>query len=86
VSEALVLAVQGEQRVLRTEAAVHVRADNAAECQPDRARMLPSELPNPACAGVHMSYRDITTEKKLFLVSRTHELVGSDSRKRWIEL
>jgi hypothetical protein len=28
------------------------RADNAAEYQPDRARMLPSELPNPACAGV----------------------------------
>jgi len=28
------------------------RVDNAAECQPDRARMLPSELPNPACAGV----------------------------------
>ncbi len=28
------------------------RADNAAECQPDCARMLPSELPTPACAGV----------------------------------
>src|SRR5208337_3713207 len=27
------------------------RADNAAECQPDRARMLPSELSNRACAG-----------------------------------
>jgi len=26
-------------------------AGNAAERQPDRARMLPSELPNPACAG-----------------------------------